>query len=490
MNSAFSTLDWFVFGTYFLILAISSYLFAQVNVRNSRDYFTASNSMPTLAVAISIVATSQSAATFLGAPEFSYAHNFTFIGFYFSALLAVLFIAKYFVPRFYAIHAVTVYEILQKRYGSRAKKQAGLMFLVGRIMASGARLYIGALAVSMILFLDISFVHMFIATLILISGALIYSYFGGIKSIILSDIVQAITYVGAGILVFYYLYVSLGNADILATLQAAHKLRVIDNSWDGNFSLLGLLSGWLLLNIAAFGLDQDMAQRVLSCRDKNSATRSLILSILITIPIVLLFLGIGALLFVHYQNSTLTQSFQGESITIFMYYILSEMPSGLRGIVTVGAIAAALSSTNSVLGAMASVAIEDIYKPYRLKIAPQSSELFFLKASRKAVLLFAFILTLMAMVSYFWQRESELSLIGFALGVMSFAYAGLLGVFFAAIFTKRGSSTTVPFALLGGFFTVLALQPYIFGINIGFAWQMVIGTLVSFFIMLTGAQNE
>ena len=168
MNSSFSSLDWFVFATYFLILALSSYLFSQVKIKNSRDYFTASNSMPLFAVAISIVATSQSAATFLGAPEFSYSHDFTFIGFYISALFAVIFIAKYFVPKFYEMQAVTVYELLEKRYGARAKRQAGMMFLLGRVMSSGARLYIGALAISMILFLDISFFHMLISIFILL----------------------------------------------------------------------------------------------------------------------------------------------------------------------------------------------------------------------------------------------------------------------------------------------------------------------------------
>ena len=158
------------------------------------------------------------------------------------------------------------------------------------------------------------------------------------------------------------------------------------------------------------------------------------------------------------------------------------MPEGLRGLVTVGAIAAALSSTNSVLGAMASVAIEDIYKPWKLQSAEVAEE-HFVSASKKAVLFFALVLSLMAMLSYFWQRYSELSLIGFALGVMAFAYTGLLGVYFSAIFTKRGSTGTVPFALAGGFLTVLALQPYAFGISIGFSWQIVIGTLVSFLIM-------
>jgi len=143
------------------------------------------------AVAISILATSQSAATFFGAPEYSYKHDFTFIGFYISALLAVVFVAFVLVPKFYAMKAVTVYELLEVRYGANAKKYAGVMFLLGRIMASGARLYIGALAISMILFSDLTFIHVSVAILILVFGALAYTYFGGVRSVILSDIIQA-----------------------------------------------------------------------------------------------------------------------------------------------------------------------------------------------------------------------------------------------------------------------------------------------------------
>jgi len=490
INSTFSSLDWLIFLAYFGILAFSSYWFSRAKISSSREYFTASNSMPTLAVAISILATSQSAATFLGVPEFSYAHNFTLIGFYFSSLLAVIFVAKFFVPRFYEMKAITVYELLENRYGASAKCQAGVMFLIGRVMASGARLYIAGLAISMILFLDISLFHMIFSIALLLFGALAYTYFGGVKSVILSDIIQAITYVSAGLVVIFYLYHSLNGVDILAILNANDKLVFIDSSLDGKFSIIGLLSGWLLLNIAAFGLDQDMSQRVLSCKNKDEASRSLILSILFTIPIVLLFLLIGALLFVHYENSTIAQTFDGAKITIFMYYILNEMPEGVRGFVTVGAIAAALSSTNSVLGAMASVAIEDIYRPYKLRQTPTTDERHFIKASRLAVLLFALALFSMAILSYFWQKYSDLSLIGFVLGVMAFAYTGLLGVFFSAVFTKRGSEKSVPYALVAGFLTVLALQPYTFRVGIGFAWQITLGTVVAFAIMQTSSKDD
>ncbi|MFK5975940.1 MAG: sodium:solute symporter [Sulfurovum sp.] len=498
MNSAFGVLDWVVFGGYFLILIITSIILSRTKIETTRDYFVGSNSMPSLAVAISILATSQSAATFLGGPEYSYSKDLTFLGFYFSSFLAIVFVSRVLIPRFYAIKAVTVYELLEVRYGESAKQQAGAMFLVGRLFASGARLYIGALAISMILFLDITPSHVAISIAILMLSALAYVYFGGVKSVILSDIIQAITYIGAGIAVLVYLYMAIDTdiLTIISTLNAENKLRVIDFSMSGGFSIWALLGGWLLLNIGAYGLDQDMTQRALSCKNTKEAQRSLMMSIYMTIPVAILFLLIGLLLYLFYHHpelshidTTVIQNFNGEKITIFMYYILHEMPEGMRGLVTVGAVAAALSSSNSVLGAMSSVAIEDLYRPWREK-REKRDEKHYIKAGRNAVVIFAISLSLMAMLSYYWQRYTELPLLSFALGVMAFAYTGLIGVFASAIFTKRGNSKTVPIALIGGFLTVLFLQPYIFGASLGFAWQIILGTVVSFGIMMSGGELE
>ncbi|MFT7823682.1 MAG: sodium:solute symporter [Sulfurimonas sp.] len=506
MESAFSALDWGVFVAYFLVLTVTSVLLGRMKVKSTRDYFVGGNTVPMFAVAVSVLATSQSAATFLGGPEYSYGKDLTFIGFYLSAFIAVWFVAKVLIPRFYEIEAVTVYELLEKRYGTAAKKQAGVMFLVGRLFASGARLYIGALAISMILFLDIAPLHVAISITILMLGALAYVYFGGVKSVIFSDMIQAVTYIGAGIAVLVYLYMALDTdfGTIVTTLEASEKLKVLDWSMNGGFSLWALMGGWLLLNIAAYGLDQDMAQRALSCRDTKEAQRSLMMSIYLTIPVATLFLAIGLLLYLFYHHPEISklstevvQKFDGEKITIFMYYILHEMPEGMRGLVTVGAIAAALSSSNSVLGAMASVAIEDLYRPWK-SARSNVQEMHFVKAGRVAVLLFAAALSCMAMLSYYWQQSTELPLLNFALGVMAFAYTGLLGVYAAAIFTKRGSSATVPLAFLLGFATVLLLQPYILGDTIGemigwkigFAWQLVLGTLVSFGVMMSAGEKS
>ncbi len=492
MHSSFSIIDWILFFLYFLILILTSIFLSRVEIKSSREYFTGNNSVPMFAVAISVLATSQSAATFLGGPEYSFSKDLTFLGFYASAFLAIIFVAKVLVPKFYEIKAITVYEYLEHRYSPKAKEYAGVMFLVGRLFASGARLYIGALAISMILFSDILPSHIAISIIILVLGALAYTYFGGVKSVIFSDIIQAVTYIGAGVAVLIYLYYALNTdfSTIIETLNQDHKLKLIDFSFNGGFTIWTLLTGWFLLNIAAYGLDQDMTQRVLTCRDKKDGEKSLIYSIIFTIPVAMLFLAIGLLLYLFYlhpeisgiKDVSIDRGFNGEKITIFMFYILNEMPEGLRGLVTVGAIAAALSSTNSVLSAMASVAIEDIYRP---SFGKNRDERHFLKASRVAVILFAMLLSIMAMVSYYWQQYTSLPLLNFALGVMAFAYASLLGVYGAGIFTDRGDTKSVLFGLIGGFLTVLILQPYIIGLKIDFSIQIIVGTIVSFLITIS-----
>ncbi len=499
MNSSFSTLDWVIFGIYFLLVIISSVWLARVKVKNSKDYFISEKSLPMFAVAISVLATSQSAATFLGAPEMSYGGNLTFVGFFFSALLAVIIVSKVLVPKFYEIGAVTVYELLEKRYSPRAKRDAGVMFLIGRVFASGARLYIGALALSMILFSDISFAHMFISIFILILGSLGYAYFGGIKSIIYADIVQVIIYIGAALFIIYHLFVSLGGdiGVIYTTLATSDKLKIVDFSLSGSYNFWALISGLLLLNIAAYGLDQDMTQRILTCKDKNEGAKSLIVSILITIPTASLFLVIGLLLYLFYQHpelsnftSGINQNFAGEKITVFMTYILHELPDGFKALATIGVVATTFTSTSSVLGAMSSVGVTDIYKP----IFSDKSDTHYLKASRAGVLISALSLFAMALVSWFWQRYYEIPLLDFALGVMVFAYAGLLGVYGAALFTTRGDERSVRLALIVGFVSVFLLQPYItkplFGFDVNFAMQIIIGTIISFGVMMMGKNRK
>ena len=152
----------------------------------------------------------------------------------------------------------------------------------------------------------------------------------------------------------------------------------------------------------------------------------MLLSVVMVIPVMCLFLIIGLLLFVYYQRPDLMAGgsgenpvpvFAGEPVTIFMYYVLSEIPDGVRGLVTVGILAAALSTLNSGLNSMSSVLIQDMYRPWLARRNTQKNDAHFVKAGRFAMLLMALSLGFMACLCYYWQQHTDMPLLQFALHV-------------------------------------------------------------------------
>jgi Na+/proline symporter len=332
----------------------------------------------------------------------------------------------------------------------------------------------------------------------------VFTLFGGLNAVIWSDLVQVVLYVGAALLAFFFL-ISLIPADtgtILSALSDSGKLTLIDTSTDLSkpFTLAAILTGMVLLNIGNAGLDQDTTQRFLSCEDAKSGQRALILSAVAAIPVVALFMAIGSLLHIFYERPDLmgvgaqgvSASFAGEKITVFMAFILSEIPPGLRGLVTVGVIAAA--AINSGLISMSAVLVKDFWRPLLERAGKAPSGLVEVRAGRLAVVILAVALFGVSLLCYYWQHYADTPLLDFVLGVMTFAYSGLLGVFGVALFTRRGNSTSVVAALVAGFVAVLAQQHYVvdaLGLPSGwkllsFPWQLCIGTAIAFLVCLIG----
>lgn len=508
---AFTGYDWGVLAAYVAVLAIAGYLSTRRNMRDADDYFLASHHAPTWLVAVSVLSTVQSAATFLGVPDNSFRGNYTYLTSVIGALLGAWLVARVLIPRFYAIGASTVYELLEQRFDVTARRAAGAMYLVGRVFASGARLYLAAIAVSMMMFLDVEPGHIVIASLVLLVFGLAFTFMGGLNSVIWSDLVQVTLYVGAAIMVLGFLLwkIPAPIGDIVNGLVNApdghDKLQVFDLSLNlsAPFSIAAVLTGLVLLNAANSGLDQDTTQRLLACEDARQGSRALYASVWASLPVILLFLVIGSLLHVFYERPDLmggasgavAPSFQGEKITVFMHFILSEIPPGLRGLVTVGVIAAA--AINSGLISMAAVLVNDFYRPWKDRRGTVD-ERHYIVAGRMAVVMLGCILFAMSICCYYWQRYSDLPLLDFVLGVMAFAYSGLLGVYFTALYTRRGSSASVIAALATGFLTVLAFQGFVVDYaglpaamkSIAFPWQLCLGTLAAALVCMMGRPKE
>ena len=229
----------------------------------------------------------------------------------------------------------------------------------------------------------------------------------------------------------------------------------LDFSSAGMFGFWSSITGFLLLNIAAFGLDQDMTQRVLTCKTAKEGSKAMLLSVVMVIPVMLLFLIIGLLLFVFYQRPdlmgesavTAMTSFDGAKVTVFMSYVLNQIPAGVRGLVTVGIIAAALSTLNSGLSSMSSVLVQDLYRPFNQQKGVRLADSHYVKVGKVSMVIIAVALASMAILCFYWQQYTDTPLLAFALSVMLFSYSGLLGVYFTALFTKRGSERRLRYYL-------------------------------------------
>lgn len=464
-------------------------------------------------VAISVIATTQSAATFLGGPDQGYRGNYTYLAATIASVLGSIFVARILIPRFYALKATTVYEFLGDRYGESAMKAAGAMYIIGRFFASGARLYLAAIAISMILFSNINAESIIVSSLIIVMIGFGVTFIGGIRSIIWTDLLQFCMYVFSAVAILYFLLntIPLSYSEIINPLretpEGVNKLLFFDFGFDmaAPYSVISIFTGITLLYIASFGLDQDISQRLLTCKKDHEGGNALIISALIGIPIIWLFITIGQLLYIFYQRPDLmgnelqlnAGAFQGEQITIFMYYILNELPSGLKGLVTVGVIAAAVSTINSGLNSMSSVLVQDFYRPWTLK-HKQMPDRHFVHAGQIGMGLVGLVLFAMSSLCYYWQQYSGLPLIDFALSLMVFAYSGLIGVYFTAIFTKRGSKRSVIAALIVGFLCTLFQQKYFIELlslpnflgNIAFSWQLCIGSFVSFIVCVSDKTED
>ena len=525
LDSPLGLLDWGVIAIYGLVLIGTGVVINRRKQKTTDDYFRGGGRIPAWAAAVSLVATSMSAASFIGVPEQGYRGDLTYLSTNIGMLLAAVIIAVLFIPAFYRARVQTIYGYLGRRMGEGAGRAASVAFLVGRVFASGARIYIGAMPASLILFGDLEPMHLLVAIAVLATVGVLYTLVGGVASVIWSDVVQMVVLYGAcvGAILFIALRIDVGWAEAIDALvsgmpDGSSKLTVFDVSVSPSsaFSLPAAIVGFTFMGIGSYGTDQDLAQRLLTCKDAKSSAKSIIGGILLGVPSVLLFLVVGLLLFIFYQRPDLLAMPPAappeDSRQVFLAFIVDEMPSGLSGLMMAGLFAAGLSSLNSAINAMSSAFINDFYR----KLRPSASEQDLVAVGRFAVVGWGVVLAAFA-GACIWldatQREldAQSTLLTFALTVMTYAYAGLIGVFLTALLTKRGNTASAVAALIVGFIAIAVMQPMFWNLafdlgefreghpignallsvlELAFVWKLTIASAISFGLCCAGAGKE
>ena len=519
--------DWLIVALFLGTLMAIGYAFSRRN-KDVEDYFVAGRSMPGWIVAIAATGTTISAGTFVGSPELGFNTDLTYVLNLLGSIVGGMVVAALIMPKLYKANTITIYGFIGDRFGEKSKRVNSAMFLLGQLFTSGSRLFIAAIAISVIVFGGIKFDFMVYSIIILGLVSTIYTMMGGIKGLLYIDTFQTLLLVGTGVVALIMVFCSLDMsvADIWATItdggltkipgadaggvtadgaivgwQEGSKVKIFDFSinWASPYTVLGGMIGVAFFKVCQYTTDHEFVQRQLACNDVKQASRSLVWSQLISLPIVVVFLMFGVLLFAMFKTVFLAggelSQFFADARDIFPLYIKNHIPTGVRGLMITGLLAAALSSFNSAINAMASSFVTDLYLPIRAELGKEvKGDADQLSSSRKMVFLMGMLLTGFAIVTAVMQEASGLNLVDFATGVMCFAYAGMIGVFLTAIFTEnRGNYYTVVAAIVAGAAIIIPLmfQKQLFGTQyIAWTWWAPIGGIISTAICLLGKTKK
>src|ERR1051326_2584070 len=410
---------------YFVII-IGIGLFMGRRERNLHDFALGGRRIPWWAVLASIIAAETSAGTFFGTPGEGFAlRNYTYIQLAFGTILARVLVSFIFIKPYYDYKVFSIYEYLTARFGVGSKNAASAVFMFTRVLASGARLYVAAIALvlayemicgtrpgqteTLLIYIG--------ATVVIVLLTAIYTTFGGIKAVVWTDFIQASIMIGSALTALALLYSAIpGGWHKIAQLHGGFHLADFITSgldpaksgWDKikgmfeiEYTIFAGLIGSTFITMATHGTDQDMVQRMLTAPDVRRSRRSVILSGLADIPIAFTFLSIGMLLWVFYQTHQ-DPALPKTPNEIFCHYILYEMPVGIRGLLLAGLFATAMGSLSTAINALATSFTRDWYEPY---INPRSTNEKNLRAVRWATVWFSILMIVVASTTAYQDRE-------------------------------------------------------------------------------------
>ncbi|RFC42840.1 MAG: Na+/proline symporter [Verrucomicrobia bacterium] len=465
-------IDGLVVVAYFAVIIFIG-LRAGRGERSMESFAMGDRNIPWWAVMASILAAEISAATFLGAPGEGYAtRNFTYAQLALGTIIARFIIAGVFIKPFYDFRVVSIYQYLSLRFGAQTRNASSALFLVTRALASGTRLYVAAIVIVMT-YEQITGVSLTpfqqvgvysVALLLITSITALYTAVGGIKAVVWTDLIQATLMFGSlGFAIWTLLdRVPDGWPGVLAVLNGPKDFAIVDlgitpgaGFWgnvrsilESEYTLWAALIGSTFTTMATHGTDQDMVQRMLTAKNHQRSRFSLILSGLADLPLVLCFLLVGMLLWVHYQ--------QPGKDAPFAFFIVNELPPGVRGILFAGIFATAMGSLSTALNALATSFTEDWYKTH---IRPQASDAQILRAARISTVVFSVILVLIGAGTAYAKIVLQARIIPIVLGIFGYTYGSLLGVFLVGLLTRRrGSERGNLWAMLAGFIAVALLS--------------------------------
>jgi SSS family solute:Na+ symporter len=431
-------LDYLVVFLYLgVIVCIGAYI--SKKQKTTEDYFAGGRSIPAWAVGMSLLATLISSVTFLAYPGEGFSGDWIRLVQGLMVPVVLLVIIWFIVPMYRQIIEISAYEYFEKRFGYFARLYSSLAFVMAHFTKMGSVFYLLAVAIA-----SMTGVSTYYAILILGTITILYTLIGGIEAVIWTDVIQGFILIGGGLICAGVLLLrpEQGPAAVIQTAWENGKMSV--GPYDWNFTRLTfwvMAINGIFYAIQKYGTDQTVVQRFLVAKSNSKAIKAALMGALMCVPVWALFIFIGTLLWAFYRTTPakLLDGVTGDAV--FPYFIMSQLPAGVTGLVLAALISAAMSSLDSDLNCLAAVGVEDYYRRFK----PDTTDKQCLRMGKVIVTI------------------SGICAIGIACMYVHFGGEAILGTIFALYAIFSGGIAGL-FAL--GFFTVRANRK---GLYVGIA---------------------
>ena len=421
-------------GCYFLVLLLISYLTGKND--SNEDFFKAGKQSPWYIVAFGMVGASLSGVTFISVPGWVQGSQFSYMQVVFGYLVGYFVIAYLLMPIYYKLNVTSIYEYLKERFGIVSYKTGAFFFFISRVLGASFRLFLVALVLQQFVFDDLNIPFEITVTLSILL-IWIYTFKGGIKTIVWTDTLQTLfMLISVGLSIYFITdKLELGLGDLLASdeLKQYNKIFFTDSFLAKNHFIKSFFGG-MFIAICMTGLDQDMMQKNLSCKTLKDAQKNMVSFSLVLVVVNFIFLLLGALLFIYANKFNITTPSLGgvgEPKTDLLFPEIA-LNSGLGITIAItfmlGLIAAAYSSADSALTSLTTSFCVDFLG---IEKKPEKEQ----KKLRKLTHIGMSVLLIIVIIIF--KNILDRNVIDSLLTVATYTYGPLLGLFAFGIFTKH-----------------------------------------------------
>ncbi len=454
-RAPFGALDWSVVAVYLGgMLAVGWWFMRRDGASTTELYFRGGQRLPVWVAGLSLFATSLSSITFMGIPARAYTTDCSWYVGQLVLLLVAPLVAYVYLPRFRGLDVTTAYELLEQRFGLGCRIFGSLSFMLFHVGRTAIVLYLPALALATVAAVPLD------GAIWVVGGLCVaYTVMGGITAVAWTDAVQAIVLMGGVSLCFVLAVGGLeGGLGELAAVASSERKLLQNLSFSSLSVADGTQSFWVLLCAFFFNVlvpytsSQDMVQRYVTTRDVRAARRSLAVTTAMSLLGTIVFFGLGVALFAFYRAAPeRLAGAPAAADSILPYFIVSELPRGLSGLVIAALFAASQSTVSSSLNSIAACWVKDI--DGRL-VQRTRSDAAALALARRVVL----VVGALGIGAALWMAHTGVESAFKAFNTYIGLAAGPLGGLFAlAVFTRRVPGRAALFGAVVGLAGVLAL---------------------------------